>query len=159
MNGRRAQSLGMSSDEAIDLGVLPSLLGYQLRRAQILVFQTFARHLREYEITPTQFAVLVLIEANAGLSQRALSAAVGTDQSSLVSLLDRLQLRGWVARQRSRRDRRFHVLSLTEQGRKYLREMKARVVRQDQELSGHLSAGERDALTDLLRRLLCDPPD
>ena len=147
----------MNSDAEIDFGVLPSLLGYQLRRAQILVFQTFTRHLQQHEITPTQFAVLVLIEANPGLSQRALSAAVGTDQSSLVSLLDRLQARGWIERQRAPHDRRYHVLSLTEQGRRSLAELKDLVVRQDRDLSQRLTGDDRAALANLLRRFLGRP--
>ena len=138
----------------IDFGLLPRLLGYQLRRAQLAVFQNFARHLQGYDITPTQFAVMVLIEANDGLSQRALSAAAGTDQSSLVALLDRLQSRGWVERHRSERDRRFHVLSLSRDGRKQLAEIKTLVVRQDEELSAVLATDERKDLMQLLRRLL-----
>ncbi len=66
----------------IDLGVLPDLLGYQLRRAQLLVFQSFSKYLQARQVTPTQFAVLVLIGANPGLTQRVLSEAVGTDQST-----------------------------------------------------------------------------
>ncbi len=144
----------VDADEEIDFDVLPRLLGYQLRRAQLIVFQNFARHLQPYDITPTQFAVMVLVEANDGLSQRALSAAVGTDQSSLVSLLDRLQARGWVERRRSERDRRFHVLSLTERGREQLGEMKTLVRQQDAELGRGLTVSERNQMMRLLRQLI-----
>ncbi len=150
----RALALEPDDDNDIDFDLLPRLLGYQLRRAQLAVFQNFARHLQGYDITPTQFAVMVLIQANNGLSQRALSAAVGTDQSSLVSLLDRLQSRGWVERHRSERDRRFHVLSLSGEGRKQLAEIKQLVQRQDEELGTVLATEERKKLMQLLQRLL-----
>ena len=146
-------ALPADDEDRIDFGVLPSLLGYQLRRAQLVVFQNFARHLQSFEVTPTQFAVLTLIEANDGLSQRALSSAVGTDQSSLVSLLDRLQARGWVERRKSERDRRYHVLSLTADGRTQLREIEKLVRQQDETLSRGLTAGERAELMRLLGRL------
>ena len=143
---------------AVNLDLLPELLGYQIRRAQLMVFQNFAQSLRGYEVTPTQFAVMVLIEANNGLSQRALSAAVGTDQSSLVSLLDRLQSRGWIERRRSERDRRYHVLSLSATGQQRLSEIKERVRRQDAALTSALSDGERTELMRLLGQILGDAP-
>lgn len=139
--------------EAIDYGVLPDLLGYQLRRAQLLVFQSFSRHLQERQVTPTQFAVLVLIGTNPGLTQRVLSEAVGTDQSTLVSLLDRLEGRDWIARQRSRQDRRYHVLSLTEAGTRELGELMELVREQDEALSPMLAPEERTQLMALLARL------
>ena len=50
-------------------GLLPTLLGYQLRRAQIAVFQDFARAMADFDITPGRFGVLEVIAANSGLSQ------------------------------------------------------------------------------------------
>ena len=138
---------------AINYDVLPDLLGYQLRRAQLGAFQTFTRHLQAMQVTPTQFAVVALVGANKGLTQRALATAVGTDQSSLVSLLDKLQARGWVERRRSERDRRYHVLTLTAAGVTQLRQLKRAVRRQDDKLSAALDATERATLMDLLARL------
>ena len=138
---------------AIDSGMLPDLLGYQLRRAQLLVFQSFSQHLQAHDVTPTQFAVLVLIGANPGLTQRVLSEAVGTDQSTLVSLLDRLEGRDWIARRRSAQDRRYHVLSLTKSGQKELAELTDLVREQDQVLAEMLAPEERDQLMTLLARL------
>ncbi len=139
--------------DAIDYGMLPGLLGYQLRRAQLLVFQSFSRHLQERQVTPTQFAVLVLIGNNPGLTQRVLSEAVGTDQSTLVSLLDRLEARDWIARQRSPQDRRYHVLSLTDAGTQALTVLTDLVKEQDDALSAMLTPAERAQLMGLLARL------
>lgn len=137
----------------VDMGVLPALLGYQLRRAQLIVFQNFARHLADDNVTPTQFAVLELIAVNTGLSQRALATAVGTDQSTLVALLDRLQKRGWVARKRATHDRRYQVLSLTEAGTTALARLRQRVAAQDDLLAVPLSVEERGALMAVLQRI------
>lgn len=137
----------------IDMGVLPTLLGYQLRRAQLIVFQNFARHLADDSVTTTQFAVLELIAVNTGLSQRALASAVGTDQSTLVALLDRLQKRGWVARNRDTHDRRYQVLSLTEAGIAALARLRQRVAAQDNLLAAPLSVEERATLMAVLKRI------
>ena len=41
-------------------------------------------------VSPGEFGVLVLIEANSGINQTALAAAVGADRSTMVPILDRL---------------------------------------------------------------------
>src|SRR5262245_22809891 len=61
-------------------GILDGLLGYHLRRAQVAVFQDFALTMRGMGgVTPGQFGVLALIQANAGLTQSALGEAMGVD--------------------------------------------------------------------------------
>ena len=60
-----------------DYDILPSLIGYNLRRAQTAVFQDFSSTLADCKLTPGQFGVLVLIQANAGLNQTSLGRALG----------------------------------------------------------------------------------
>jgi len=142
----------ITNSKNVDFGILPGLLGYQLRRAQLTVFQKFSARLREQKVTPTQFAVLVLIGANPGLTQRALSEAVATDQSTLVSLLDRLETRGLVARQRSPHDRRYQVLTLTDDGETATAELCRLVSEHDDELAAPFSDDERRQFMEYLER-------
>ncbi len=65
-----------SASDRLDFDILPQLLGYQLRRAQLRMFTDFASAMAEVQITPGQFGVLVLIEANPGSSQSALARAI-----------------------------------------------------------------------------------
>src|SRR5215510_7886762 len=108
--------------KSLDRGVLPSLLGYVLRRTQSAVFADFAgTFTRAGEaLTPGEFGLLVLVERNAGLSQMALARALGIDRSTLVPILDRLQGRGFLMRHRSPTDGRTHALALTPAGEKAL---------------------------------------
>ena len=93
---------------ALDRGLLPSLLGYMLRRTQSAVFADFAATFAKAgeALTPGEFGLLVLVERNAGLSQMALARALGIDRSTLVPILDRLQARGLLVRLLA--DRRPH---------------------------------------------------
>ncbi|HSK38848.1 MAG TPA: MarR family transcriptional regulator, partial [Arenibaculum sp.] len=59
----------------MELGLLPDLVGYNLRKAQIAVFQNFQSAVAPYDITPGQFGVLILIRENTGLSQSELGNA------------------------------------------------------------------------------------
>lgn len=104
----------------VSLGPLSSYIGFQLRRAQDLSFQAFARRVGDHDLSPGQFAVLALIEENPGINQTLLSIATGRDKSTLTPSLKELERRKLVHRARSTADRRAYILNLTELGRAHL---------------------------------------
>ncbi|MBM3649974.1 MAG: MarR family transcriptional regulator [Alphaproteobacteria bacterium] len=139
----------------LDRGLLPSLLGYVLRRAQSAVFDDFAATFAAAgeATTPGEFGLLVLVDRNAGLSQMTLARALGIDRSTLVPILDRLQGRGLLVRRRSPTDGRTHALALTPQGAKALARYARLVRRHEQRIAARLSAAEIRTLIDLLERV------
>jgi DNA-binding MarR family transcriptional regulator len=143
--------------KALDMGVLPRLLGYHLRCAQVAMFRQFNQRLGSYEISPPQLGALVLIEANPGISQSAVAGALRFDRSTLVQIIDRLEGRGLVMREASAHDRRSHALKLTEAGAETLAGLKIQALDQDAELADDLSEEERQALIGLLRRVYDAP--
>ena len=60
------------------------------------------------------------IHANGGKNQRELAAHLGVVPSRLVVLLDELETKGLVARERSPQDRRSQQLQLTRKGTRLL---------------------------------------
>jgi DNA-binding MarR family transcriptional regulator len=140
-------------DAEISLGLLPSLLGYNLRRAQVAVFQNFTEVVGASELTPGQFGVLVVIEANPGLSQTQLGNALGIDRSTVVAVIDRLESRGLVARQPAPNDRRSHALHLSDNGKTTLRRLTERVRAHERQIAERLSADEQARLIELLSRV------
>jgi DNA-binding MarR family transcriptional regulator len=139
----------------LDRGLLPSLLGYVLRRTQSAVFDDFAVTFTAAgeALTPGEFGLLVLVDRNAGLSQMALARALGIDRSTLVPILDRLQARGLLMRHRSPTDGRTHALALTPVGEKALARF-ARLVRtHEKRIASNLSAAETRTLIDLLEKV------
>jgi len=76
-----------ANDEPLDLGLLPGLLGYRLRRAQIAAFQHFAATVGKSGITPGWFGLMVIVANNAGLSQTRLARALGVDGSTMVAMI------------------------------------------------------------------------
>jgi DNA-binding MarR family transcriptional regulator len=134
-------------------GLLPDLIGYYLRRAQAAVFQDFAASMNGADITPGQFGVLALIEANAGLSQTRLSQILGIDRSTLVAVIDKLERQGLVERAARPNDRRSHALKLSRHGQSRFQAL-ARLVRQHEaRIARQLSPRERKTLIDLLQRI------
>jgi len=136
--------------------MLPGLLGYQLRLAQRAVFADFAASIGEPEISPGLFGILVIIEANAGLSQSELAQAALLDRSSLVPALDKLEGRKLVERRASDADRRVNGLWLTPTGVTLLKKLKQRVHNHEKRLASSLSAPERDQLLGLLARIVAE---
>ena len=150
-----AKPSARSSARALDRGVLPSLLGYALRRAQSAVFADFAgTFTRAGEaLTPGEFGLLVLVDGNAGLSQIALARALGIDRSTLVPILNRLQARGLLLRNASPTDGRTHALALTPAGEKALARFGRLVRTHERRIASGLSAAETRSLIELLDKV------
>jgi len=137
----------------VQLGRLEQLLGYSLRRAQVRVFQDFEAEMQELGLTPGQLGALFLIEANRGLSQSELGAALGIDRSSVVPLIDRLQKRGWVRRAARASDRRAHALELAPAGVTLLARLMPRLEAHETRIAAGLLPGERKRLFELLAKM------
>jgi DNA-binding MarR family transcriptional regulator len=137
----------------LSFGILTGLIGYQVRRAQVAVFQHFNEVFKALDLTPGQLGALVLIHANPGLSQSALGAALGVDRSTVVPLIDRLEARGVVIRAPSPRDRRSHALQLSPAGTALLAEAEACVRAHEATIAHRLSDGERRTLLELLAKI------
>jgi predicted transcriptional regulator len=101
------------SRPVVNLSVLNDRLGYFVRRLQVWIFQDFVRRLLPIDISPAQFSVLVVIDANSGLSQAELADTLAIERARLVRLLNRLERRGLTQRLPSSGDRRRHALQLT----------------------------------------------
>jgi DNA-binding MarR family transcriptional regulator len=139
--------------KGLDLGVLPSLIGYHVRLAQIEVFEDFAQTLSQFDLSPGRFGVLVLIEANPGLNQGQLAAASRLDRSTMVSVIDYLEGRGLVVRKPSPTDRRTNALWLTPKGKVLVGQMKQLIAQHEERVLADLSAAERATLIELLGRI------
>jgi DNA-binding MarR family transcriptional regulator len=154
---KRAAAAGGDAPDlaaSADYDVLVGLLGFWIRRAQVKVLRSFARHLEDYDLSPTEVAALILISANEGLSQIALASALDADQSTVVNMLLSLEQRTLISRIRLPEDRRYHVLSLTAEGGKTVQKIKSVLARHNRALQDHLSADERKTLLSLLRRFV-----
>lgn len=138
------------------LGILPNLIGYQLRIAQIALFRDFAEALGEFDITPGLFGVLVIIEANPDLKQSELAKAAHLDRSTVVSVIDNLERRQLVERRASPNDRRSNALRMTAEGTALLKKLKRLVADHEKRLVQHLSADEQQTLIGLLTRVFPD---
>ena len=137
-------------EAAVDVGALKRSLGFSLRRAQLSAYKDYGRFMEALNVRPAQFAVLVLVRENPGLTQSAISLKLGIQRANFVSLLDELEKRGRVERRSSQKDRRSFALHLTKQGDALIR--KAIATHSELETAMAQRLGKED--TKLLVRLL-----
>ncbi len=132
--------------EATDLGPLPGLIGYVIRRVQLLVFHDFISAMARHRIRPAQYSALTVIALNPGVTQARLSRALGIKRANMVAMIDELERRRLARRVASANDRRTQALQLTPQGVSFLRQLDA-VVRE------HEARVTRGVGVDGMRRL------
>jgi DNA-binding MarR family transcriptional regulator len=140
----------LASQQTLKPGVLSGLLGYRLRVAQQAVFRDFARSIPE--ASPGRAGILLLIDANPGVTQSRLAQAVGIDRSTLVGVLHALQARELIERRRGE-DRRTNGLWLTRAGRALVASLKQRIRVHERRVASRLNPVERAQLLALLEKL------
>ena len=113
----------------------------------------FAERIRPLELTPPQAGVLRRLAQFPGQSQRELADALGMHAPRLVALIDELEGRGLVARDRHPEDRRNYAISLTDEGRRLLAELGRLVGQHEHAITAGLNDDERTQLLTLLRRI------
>jgi len=113
----------------------------------------FAERVAEIGLTAPDAGLLRKIASDPGVSQQALAEHLGVMPSRMVALVDELETKGIIERQRSTEDRRNYALQLTERGRQVLGELSRVAVEHEESLCAALSKEERVQLRDLCRRM------
>ena len=137
----------------LSYGDLDAHLGYVLRRAQLAGFEAFHSATGRSDISPARYTAMVIVQANPGLTQSALGAALGTARSGAMMTADWLEARGLAERRGRPEDARAWGLYLTPRGEARLRELKRRVRANDAAFAARLTPRERVTLRKLLDKL------
>ena len=142
----------------VHYGVLDTLVGYAIRRAQIKLYEDFIATLAPWDITPPRYSALVIIANNPGLKLTDLARILGIARSGAVMLIDALEGMGYVARLPARSgDRRAHALELTSKGEGDLQAIVEAVVEHDRRMTRALNDDERHTLVGMLQRISMTP--
>ncbi len=95
------------------------------------------------DLTRRQYAVLVSISKNEGLSQTNLVDMTGIDRSTLADIVRRMLKKGLVQRRRTKEDARAYSVRLTDDGRNVLRSAEPMAKRVDQRILEALPDDQR----------------
>jgi DNA-binding MarR family transcriptional regulator len=137
----------------VELGMLPKLLGYNLRRAHQASWRTYVSFIGENKIRPGLFSLLVLVRSNSGIAQIELGTHLGVDKASIVALLDRLERAGLIERRRCTRDRRRQGIFLTESGSAELEALMQQVRQLEKQMANRFTKPELEQFLAYLQRM------
>ena len=140
-------------DDDLEQRDLESLIGYNLKRAYVVVQSDFRRTLGDDGLGPRTFAVLSIAIQFPNISQSEVARKLSIERSGLVALVDELEARGFLARVPVPKDRRVHALVPTENGKKAYNDAIVKIRNHEDELLANLSTDERATLIDLLRKV------
>ena len=97
---------------------LHGLVGYQVKRASDMVLANLKQTLRPFDLRMLTHTALVLIVDNPGLRQSQLADAMDIERPNLVVIIDELERRALINRDRVPTDRRAYALNPTLAGRR-----------------------------------------
>ena len=75
------------SAQDIDTSYLQTLLGYNARRAALVIIERFIQDMASFDLRPVDFSVLSVIFHNPGVTSRQLCAALSILPPNLVGLI------------------------------------------------------------------------
>ncbi len=104
----------------------PLVLANQLRPVLLRLSRELRKETESLGVTARQVTLLWLIKTNRGLSLRELAAEERISAPALSGHVDRLERAGLIERVRDETDRRRVGLTLTEEGARLLRRVRAR---------------------------------
>lgn len=132
------------------------LPGHMIRRLHQISVSAFGAEAAsvDADLTPVQYAALVVLRENAGIDQATLAGLIAYDRVTIGGVVSRLEARGYIKREISGSDRRSKVLMLTEMGEMLLDALPEAVANAQVAMLQGLTDGERAIFLELLRKTI-----
>lgn len=140
-------------EPAEDLGGLNDILGLRIRLAHGAVYRHFTETFAQLDLTQKQVSSLWLVSDNPGISQIELGGRLRMDRATTMTIVNRLQDRAYMRRERSTSDGRKQALYVTEAGAEALAEAKRCIGEHEAWLKSRFTAEEIDKLVEMLARI------
>ncbi|TXT39440.1 MAG: MarR family transcriptional regulator [Comamonadaceae bacterium] len=139
--------------DKVNTRYLETLMGYNARRAALVIISEFMQRMAVYELRTVDFSVLSLITHNPGITSRQLCSTLGIQAPNLVNMISTLEKRELIKRLPHPNDGRAVGLHLTEVGEKMMRKAEKTAVTLEQEATQRLTTEERKTLMKLLQKV------
>lgn len=125
-----------------------------LHRAGQCAADIFMAEMEGLDLTPRQFAVLLTVSMNEGLSQTDLVSLTGIDRSTLADIVRRMLKKGLLQRRRTREDARAYAVKLTDEGTRVLAAAQPKVEAVDARILLALTAEQKQTLVADLKAIV-----
>lgn len=132
---------------------LRHFLGYHMKRAFNVIQADLTQTLKPFQLRMLTYTALVLITDNPGLSQSQLADAMDIERPNLVVIIDQLEQRELIVRDRVQTDRRAYALRVTLAGRRLCKKAIAACKAHEEQLLAGLDDATRDNLVTAMTTL------
>lgn len=139
--------------DKVNTRYLETLVGYNARRAALVIIAEFMERMAVYELRTVDFSVLSLITHNPGITSKQLCNTLGIQAPNLVSMVNALEQRELIKRLPHPNDGRAMGLHLTELGEQTVRRAEKTAAELERDVTAKLSPQERKTLLTLLKKI------
>ena len=136
-----------------DLAGLNGIVGFHIRLAHGAVYRHFTETFADLDLTQKQVSALWLVSDRPGISQIDLGGRLRMDRATTMTIVNRLQERAYLRRERSESDGRKQALYLTERGGAALAEAKRCIGEHEAWLKSRFTTQETEKLVEMLARI------
>ena len=143
----------LTDDKADELGGLNGIVGFHIRLAHVAVYRNFMETFADLDLTQKQVSTMWLVADHPGISQIALGQWLRMDRATTMTIVNRLQERDYLRRERSASDARKQALYLTDAGVAALADAKAANAEHEAWLRARFTDSEVEKLVELLARI------
>jgi DNA-binding MarR family transcriptional regulator len=151
----RARSAGRAPGAAENpLRQLYGAPGHLIRRCQQIAVAIFMEETREFDLTPVQYAALVVVRAQPGVDQTRLVNLIALDRSTIGNVVARLEAKKLIARRPGTADKRTKRLYPTTLGGTTLDAITGAVAAAQRRILTPLTPAERPQFMSMLTRLV-----
>jgi len=139
--------------DKVNTRYLETLVGYNARRAALVIIAEFMERMAVYELRTVDFSVLSLITHNPGITSKQLCNTLGIQAPNLVSMVNALEQRDLIKRLPHPNDGRAMGLHLTDLGEQMIRRAEKTAAELEEHVTAKLSPQERKTLLALLKKI------
>lgn len=139
--------------DKVNTRYLETLVGYNARRAALVIIDEFMRRMAVYGLRTVDFSVLSLITHNPGITSKQLCKALGIQAPNMVSMINTLVKRKLITRLPHPTDGRAMGLHLTPVGADMMRQAEKTAAELEIDKTANLSKEERKTLMQLLKKI------
>ena len=136
-----------------DIGEIRSIVGFHIRLAHGAVYRHFSETFTDIDLTQKQVSVLWLIDDHPDIAQTDLAQRMRMDRATTMAIVNRLQVRGYLERGASLKDRRKQTLNLKDAGRGALVKAKDAIGEHERWLKSRFTDTEVELLIEMLTRI------
>ncbi len=134
----------------------PQSLGYRIKLLSQLLARTFQERLEPFGLTPFHWVVLCCLWQEDGLATSTLGERLQQVGGTLTGVLDRMEERGLVRRERDARDRRIWRIWLTEAGKQLEEELPPIALEIREKAMAGISKTDRELLSKLIDQAIAN---